>query len=147
MHTMSGLPWIAALETGIPEIDSDHRQLVDGANRLLEGLFAEQPWPEILDQLAAMRDQCFAHFAREERLLKMEEFPKFAPHAAEHRRIEGEIDAIKAGVEAAPERTDLAVELVLSFRALLIDHLIRYDLAYKSHLQARRNVRTRSRSA
>ncbi len=136
MPDLPRIGWIAALETGIAEIDADHRQLVEDADALVTALTTRRPWPEVIALLRRMQADCIAHFAREDRWFAETRFPGAAAHTARHRALEGEIADILAAVEATAEFTPAAAEMALAFRGLLIDHFLRQDLAYKSHLQA-----------
>jgi len=138
-RTGTRLPWLDVLETGRDEIDADHRRLIDDTNALLEALAATAPRRELLARLRAMQTACSEHFRREEALLEREGFQNLAAHRDEHRRVEGEIAGLVAqlGGEVPPARTAEAEEAVLAFRILLLEHLLYYDLAYKSYLQNR----------
>lgn len=133
------LPWLEVLETGYAEIDSDHRRLVDDTNALLEALSEAASRPDLPARLRAMEAACAAHFRREEALLEREGFLASAAHRQEHLRIEGEIAGLVARLDRQEPTADAAetAEAVLAFRLLLLEHLLYYDLAYKSHLQDR----------
>jgi hemerythrin len=132
------LEWMESLEIGVPEIDRDHKGLIDDANAITRALVDGRERDVIVDFVARMERDCVAHFHREEGILRRDKFADLETHAAEHRRIEGEIDEIKNILQTIEGPESLIRELALSFRTILIDHLLRYDLKYKSHLMYRR---------
>jgi hemerythrin len=129
--------WSEVLETGHAEIDDDHRRLVDDVNALRQGVADDLPWAELVARAKRMAEDCAGHFRREEAVLAREAFPGLEPHAEEHRRLERSIGDIIYLMENASPGSPLKLELLGSFRTLLIDHLLRYDLDYKSHLMFR----------
>jgi hemerythrin len=125
------LSWLSALETGIGDIDGDHRQLIDDTNLVLAELKRGGP---ILELAEAMRAHCREHFAREERLLAEHGFAGVEAHAVEHRRLEAELDGLIARIAEAGADARARRELGLRLRWLLLDHFLHYDLRYKSHV-------------
>lgn len=132
------LEWMESLEIGVPEIDRDHKGLIEDANAITRALVDGQDRGAIIDSVARMEHDCTAHFRREEAILRRNRFAEREAHAAEHRRIEHEIAEIKSMLQTIDGPEHLVRELALSFRTILIDHLLRYDLKYKSHLMDRR---------
>ena len=132
------LAWMESLEIGVPDIDRDHKILIEDANAIARALAGSRGRDVIVDLVGKMRRNCMAHFRREEEILRRDRFGELEAHAAEHRRIETEIDDIKNTLETIDGPEPMVRELALSFRTLLIDHLLRYDLRYKSHLMDRR---------
>lgn len=132
------LAWMESLEIGVPEIDRDHKNLIEDANAITRALVEGRDRNVIVDRIARMRRDCSAHFRREEAILRRDRFTGLEAHVAEHRRIECEIDDISDMLLTMDGPEQLMQELVLSFRTILIDHLLRYDLRYKSHLLDRR---------
>lgn len=133
------LVWIDAFTIGVPEIDADHRLLIEDAAAIVELLRGGRPWPEVEARARLMARRCSEHFRREEAILDRDGFAELAAHKGEHARIEAEMQDIAARLGGAGgQPTPAMVEAGLYFRAMLIDHLLRYDLAYKSHLLYRR---------
>lgn len=128
------IEWFDALDIEEPEIDADHHQLIDDTNLILAVLGTERPWAELTPLVGRMRANCIAHFRREEEILVVHGFAGAEAHAAEHRRIEEELAEIITTIENATAPSVPAREVALYFRSLLINHFLRYDLKYKSHL-------------
>lgn len=132
------LPWLPVLETGVVTIDREHRRLIDDANALQALLAAGAAWSRIVARARKMRDACIDHFRDEEALLAREAYGDAAAHMAEHRRVEAELRHVVALMESTAAPGPLRCELAWSMRTILIDHLLRFDLKYKSHLLYRR---------
>jgi hemerythrin len=78
------IPWGPDLEIGIPEIDEQHRVLVDLANRLHEELKTDKRGVESQKAVAGLFAYSATHFADEEAYFSKFNFPSFPAHAASH---------------------------------------------------------------
>lgn len=135
------LVWLDAFAIGVPEIDADHRLLIDDAAVIVELIRTARPWPDVESRAQLMARRCGEHFRREEAILERDGYRALAAHRQEHARIEAEIQAVLPRLAAGgDEPTPAMIEAGLYFRTMLIDHLLRHDLAYKSHLLYRRGL-------
>jgi hemerythrin-like metal-binding protein len=128
------LEWINAFETGSPEIDDLHRKLIQDCNSLLLLVEEDAPWSRILAEAKKLVENCVDHFRTEERLLEQTKFPRCADHAAEHRRLEREMQALFARMEQVDGSLREHREYPKMLGPALIDVIIRHDLDYRSHL-------------
>lgn len=127
--------WLDSFEIGVPEIDAEHRAIVD----LLAGIVARLG-AGALDQVPAacdaLRATAVRHWANEERRLEAAGFPQLAEHREVHRRLD-------ATTRALPERcgrkcrTDLAENCVGVWFTAILDHIVRHDTAFSAFLQRR----------
>jgi len=85
------IPWEARYEVGIAVIDGQHREMLDLANRLLEGLRAGRDRHELVETLRELVRATEHNVATEERLMQ-EHGLSPAHHAEEHRRL---VEAIR----------------------------------------------------
>jgi hemerythrin-like metal-binding protein len=136
--TLSPLVWLAEFETGCPDIDDAHRQLLVDLNALSDLLLQRTAWQQILDKSRQLRDTCFEHFDDEEEILKNTSYDKLAAHRKEHLIVRRQLDDIlgQLGKVAVPSLVEL--EAVLLLRSILVNHFFRYDILYKAHLLRQR---------
>jgi hemerythrin len=129
------IDWFEVLETGIPEIDTDHHELIADYNHLAALMEDGQPWSAVVVAARSLVERVAAHFRSEEAILKRIDFPRRSQHVEQHRRIEAELAKLVAHLEtvngALPERR----AAVNSARTTLLEVLFRHDLDFKSHLQ------------
>lgn len=69
---------------GIPEMDSEHRELIQRAEDLINAYQNNDPETEILRLLAFLKDYVETHFAHEEELQKKYKYPDFDNHHKIH---------------------------------------------------------------
>lgn len=82
---MPYIEWTNALELGIPEIDRQHRSLVDLANRLFEELKDGKPTEGAAKAVAELFAYSATHFADEEAYFARFNLPDYEKHAETHR--------------------------------------------------------------
>lgn len=128
------LQWAPAWEIGVRQIDDDHRLLVDQSNALYQALAESRPKAEIMTIIGRMESGCWEHFRREEAILREAKYHGVDAHVAEHRRIEGELQQVVHAMGVDDVSVPAWKEFVLFFQTTLVNHLLLYDLRYKSHL-------------
>lgn len=127
--------WKPSFETGNEKIDAQHRGLVRSLN-IIFTFSNEGKGALAFAECMAFRKLAEKHFDEEVEILREAEFPRLETHAREHMNLLGKFDEIfsvccmvcKEGVPC-PYMEDLSF--------LTVDHLVRHDLDYKSHLQVK----------
>ena len=132
--TTEPFPWLPVLEMGHEDIDRDHREAVEEGNRLVQLLDARASWAETLELLRQARDRSARHFDTEDRILKRSRFPGADAHRRAHRRILAEFNGILAELETVTDPQPRHWARAHVPRNLLVDHCLRDDLKFKSHL-------------
>lgn len=116
------------LASSMMELDYDHRVMIDMLNDLRD--LACNKDGKSVDALGnQFLRHLDTHFAREENVLKENNFPGLADHAAIHSRILRQV-ADTLAASSADSRAEQLDKSILSIRLLLTDHLIE-DVAYK----------------
>lgn len=132
---MARLKWSETYETGIAEIDNEHRRLFALAESIGDALVGQDLHLadlKIQDFIAAAQ----AHFASEEAILTREGFPGLDAHKRYHATL---VDTAKrlreiCSVERAATKADSCYHEVLAF---LVDDVIRGDTQFTSYLKDR----------
>jgi len=126
---MNLIDWTDALELGVDQMDSTHREFVAMLNEL-----GETPESDFLARFDAFYAHTVAHFAQENRWMEEIAFPPAHCHAAEHegvlevmRETRGHLEAGKLNVGHV-----LARELAVWFR----DHAGTMDALLAQFLKA-----------
>ena len=132
------LVWLSEFETGHPDIDDAHRQLLADINALSDLLARGPEWPQVLGKSQQLRVRCFKHFDEEEEVLENASYDNLATHRKEHLMVKRQLDEILVQISKVkiPSRTE--IEAVLLLRSILVNHFFRYDILYKVHLLRQR---------
>ncbi|AHE98746.1 bacteriohemerythrin [Thioalkalivibrio paradoxus] len=120
---MPYLAWSDELDTHIPELDAQHRVMIEHVNRLAAAASSGSS-RQIREAMAALADCVRQHFAFEERVLEMIDFAGLEEHRQTHRNILAELDDYRARLETASPAE--AEELVDTLGPWVVEH-IRHD--------------------
>ncbi len=97
---MTLIEWRREFETGIAEIDDEHRELVELINGLHERLQGGAPPDAVSRFLGEVFARISAHFALEETVMRKHRYDDYLAHKAEHEHLLDEIRDIMDAHEA-----------------------------------------------
>lgn len=100
---MALVEWKAEYKIGIPEVDYEHRGLIDLINNLHADLSGKPEKAEVLACLGEIYARISAHFALEERVMRERRYDQYADHKEDHERLLDEIRDIMDRCEAENE--------------------------------------------
>ena len=107
------LIWREAYETGHPQIDAEHRELIDLANVAFDASFGLEKDPATLEvALERLLSHVEMHFAHEELLLAEHGFKNFSSHQAAHHALLARAREIQADIEAGTTSTGALIEFL-----------------------------------
>lgn len=130
---MRKIEWQASFETGVPEIDDEHRAIVRAVNTLSEAI-AGGRYGDCEALAAEFIGLARNHFINEEAILAKARFPGLAEHAARHQDL---LHLAASVARRCAEVKDVAAarqcfEDMVDF---LVKDVIAADLECKSHLE------------
>jgi hemerythrin len=121
--------WDPKLETGITEIDEQHRLLFRKADAVLEAVGAGHGGPEVRRTIQFLADYAALHFQTEERYMRAAGFPEADAHAEIHARINRRIMEVAAEFNAEGATQGLVADLEAMMRGWLTMHIMEKDRA------------------
>ncbi|MEO5365894.1 MAG: bacteriohemerythrin [Magnetococcus sp. WYHC-3] len=131
-HDLSGaqavLVWEkSGLALGIPEVDADHRRLVDLVNAIAA---KECESTQDYDRKALQQLQNFVHthFPREERMLESLGYPRLQEHKEIHAGFVLQLEKIARRMET--ERQPICAEISRFLQSWLTEHILKVDADY-----------------
>ncbi len=81
------LDWIPAFETGIAEMDEQHKQLITLANQMFASFKLDKNKKEIKENIRSFMDFASYHFGNEENYLEKFNFEFTKEHSADHKQF------------------------------------------------------------
>jgi len=132
---MSGIKWLKSFDTGNEVIDRRHRQLMGRLNEM-EAHFDEGAGGEALDACHQFRAQIRDHFSDEEDLLRAAGFARLDDHIASHNKTQETIDQVTSNCGEACINSG-SNACIKELGVILLEHFVRGDLDFKSHLQTK----------
>ena len=125
--------WDEEFNTGIPEIDKQHKALVSLLNSLFnmmrEGK-AKTEVPEALNQLAAY---CEVHFKTEEAFVVQYSFPETETHKAYHDSFRVKIESFRD--QMAGGNLTLSIDVFKYLKGWLQEHILGEDMKYRDYFK------------
>jgi hemerythrin-like metal-binding protein len=118
---MALIGWRKEFETGIPDVDHEHMELVQLINELHDRL-GEKTDPETVEEfLGEVFAKISAHFALEETVMRKYNYDEYEAHKAEHEKLLDEIRDIMDDY-AAGKFTDYEERLATRVRDWFVNH-------------------------
>ena len=129
---MAHLIWQKSYNTGIHEIDTQHREILYYINQLDDARKLDSR-TDVKDVIEAMADYTISHFAFEEALMEQANYPYLGPHQHVHKTL---IARVGTFTERFEKGEDIADEFHALLRRWLINHIQRDDAAYVKPVRA-----------
>jgi hemerythrin len=117
------IEWRPEFSVGDPELDHEHRVLIDLVNRTAGTILDGHAGSEINKRFGDLLRGIAAHFALEERQMREARYDQFGEHKADHERL---LDQLRDIMDAADaERT--AGHLVATLESWFTEHFRTHD--------------------
>ena len=113
---------------GIGSIDAQHQNLFAIARELYAAMSAGQGKVSLSRLLDRLVQYTAVHFAHEERLMRLNDYPDFQAHKAQHDALTKQVLAFQADFEGG--RVSMTVQLLQFLKDWLEKHIKVSDFAY-----------------
>jgi len=115
------MEWRKEFETGVPDVDHEHRELVELINRLHENIAGGADRVRVAEFLGEVFARIAAHFALEESIMRKNAYDEYEAHKAEHEKL---LDEIRDIMDAQQDSPSSAYEegLSLTVRDWFVNH-------------------------
>ncbi|MGJ5814681.1 bacteriohemerythrin [Paludibaculum fermentans] len=127
-------PWKEAYSVQVPEIDAQHKRLVEIINRLQDAMLQGKGKTVINSVLVDLEEYTKYHFKFEEELLVRHSYPKILTQEAQHRGFEAKLN--KFHQEYTSGSLTMSVTVMDFLRDWLTQHIMQEDRAYTTHMVA-----------
>lgn len=132
---MTKLRWDPCLETGIEEIDWEHRRLLNIANRLLDAMARGKGEAAVRPVFRDLKRHAEEHFGHEESFMREMGYPDATAHSEEHRRMFASLEEFEAALESGDPPGAVQLNALLSH--WLLDHILKLDKQYAAFSRER----------
>lgn len=122
--------WLDSYCIGLPEIDDQHQTLVDLINDLWAAIAANAPIEDSAKILGRLEQYTIAHFAAEETMMRMINYPDFENHQRAHRHFVERLQAEKARHQKGEK---LSLDILHFLKDWLVNHILVNDKAYAAY--------------
>ena len=134
---MAQLAWSPGMTTGLPEIDEQHRQIINGINGLHASMQAGHGKEELGKTLDFLISYAAAHFAKEEGCFTKYGCPAAPANAAAHKTFVTKVTAFKGRLASEGATPALILALNNELAAWLMTHICRIDTQLAASVRAK----------
>lgn len=129
------IEWSDKLSVGLQEIDEQHMVLVGLLNELHTAIKEKHGGDACIAILDRLVDYTRIHFAVEESLMRILEFPDYEEHKEEHEELLLEVRKLQGKI--AVGSANISFELLHFLRMWLTNHILDSDMEYREHFISR----------
>jgi hemerythrin len=129
------IQWSDALSVKIDEIDDQHKVLVELINEMHDAIHAHHSSDKVRDVLGQLADYTKIHFAVEESLMRILDYPQYEQHKAQHAELIHSVVDLQGKVDAG--KTTIGFELMHFLKVWLTRHIMESDQEYAQFFIAR----------
>jgi hemerythrin-like metal-binding protein len=127
--------WSSQYTVGVGSVDAQHQNLFAMCRELHAAMVTGQGKAVVSRTLDRLTQYTTVHFAHEERLMRLYDYPDFAAHRAEHQALTKQV--LKFQEDFAAGRVTITVQLLQFLRGWLQTHILASDLKLAPYLKER----------
>ena len=128
--------WNRELETGNTLIDTQHRQLIDAINNLLEACRTGKGRAELDKTITFLNSYTNKHFSDEEKLQLQYQYPDYQNHKKMHEQFRIVVRDLTDQLRANGPSIDLVGKVNNSIGNWLINHIKTQDTKVAAHIRS-----------
>lgn len=122
--------WEESMSVGVGVLDDDHRHLLNLFNGLLQDGLTDKDRDDLSTLLAELKDYTQVHFAREEGLMQLRNYPDLESHRAAHRYFIDQVGKLHSEFDQSTTAM-LRLDLILLLKEWFVEHIQTVDVEYK----------------
>jgi hemerythrin len=88
---MALIEWKSEFSLGVPQVDTEHKDLIDLINRLHQAAQSREHNATIVDFLEKLYAGAARHFAHEELMMQARRYTAYEAHRTDHQRLLNEV--------------------------------------------------------
>jgi hemerythrin len=128
------MEWNQDYSVGIHEIDEQHKTLVECVTAIEEAVGQGERWLAVHLALGRLARFAEVHFAVEESLMRIHDYPELHGHMQDHGRLTDRLQVL----QECALKTDVSYDMVVFLKDWIAGHVPSHDKAYALHFLKRR---------
>lgn len=132
--------WSKELETGNQTIDTQHKQLIQALNNLMNACAEGKGRAELDNMLNFLTDYTIKHFTDEENMQIQHEYPNYNSHKVLHETFKKNIAELADELKKEGPTIVLVGKLNSRIGDWLLNHIKREDMLVAAHVRERLNI-------
>jgi hemerythrin len=132
--------WDGSLATNHELIDSQHKQLFEAVNKLLEACEQGRTGDELKKSLDFLTDYTIKHFFDEEQLQQASKYPDFENHKKYHTDFKSDVRNMSVELIMKGPTPELVTKVQKQVGDWLINHIKIQDFKLAAHIKAQQQA-------
>lgn len=124
---MKLVEWSAAMELGIPELDEQHKRLVELLSELYASCERREGGEGVRRSVRGMMRYAVEHFSFEERMMRDAEYGALEVHRREHEHFMDQVQAFEHKLYEGRCEPGEVVDFLVDW---LMEHILASDMAF-----------------
>ncbi len=122
--------WDSRLETGIEEVDEQHKELFARIDSLELAIYNGRAASELIKLMEYLESYILEHFELEEKLMLDNTYPDFAAHSRQHNDFRTYCTGVLNTFKTKGTDSYLAIDIDKHMRKWWENHILKMDMAY-----------------
>lgn len=131
------LEWKQSLETGIREIDDQHKELFNRVNQLFEACYQGKGKEEVAKIIDFLGDYVITHFKSEENIQQKHNYPDYKNHKLQHEAFIQDFIKLKSQLDNYGASSFFVLEVNKRIIDWLVQHIGKTDMVLGDFLKAK----------
>jgi len=127
--------WDSRLETGIKQIDEQHKELFKRIDQLELAVYKGKAAAELIKLLEYLESYITKHFEMEEKLMLENFYPDYALHVRQHQQFRSIWTEVLNKFKNRGGDSYLAIDVDKQMRKWWENHILKMDMAYIPYLK------------
>ena len=128
---MAYFTWKESFSVNVEQMDKQHQAFFGYLNQLHDALQSGEGEKVIDGILMALTDYVQTHFADEENMLRLADYPDLSAHLKQHAYFVAELDSLRTNLNSQPRAALNTFQLL---RDWFINHILTEDKKYGDYL-------------
>lgn len=132
---MEKIVWSNDFSVGIPEIDNQHKQIINYINQIIDNPDISVSSIEFHNVLNEMLDYVKKHLHYEEKLLEKYQYPDIEKHKGDH--FDFALKISEFAIDTMQKRKEMPAEFLEFLLSWWNHHILEEDMKFKPFLEAK----------
>lgn len=129
------ITWSDNLSVNVSEMDRQHRKLIDMINELFDAMSSGKGRDVIGKVLDGLTEYTKTHFASEERMMQLHNYPELSTQQSEHAKLTQQVIDLQAKFKGGS--FTITLETMSFLKDWLQNHILQNDKKYGPYLNSR----------
>lgn len=131
------MQWSNELSSGVDLIDTQHKELINRINGLLDAMKQGKGKNEVIKTVSFLSDYVVSHFGEEEKYMTAYRYPETVAHKMAHKDFINDFTRLFKGIGGGQADSVTVIQVQSRICDWLVQHICKTDKALGNYLKTR----------